>query len=139
MIRRTLTTGLFSMAALAMTATLALAQSQTSKPFAGAKANTGTVTYAVKDGKATLTLSDDFKVPDTPDPHWQVVDSKGNTYLLQRLGAKNLAGLAKDRINRSITLPAYIRDVAKVQVYCAWAEAVLGEAGFDRPQMTMTR
>ena len=139
MIRRTLTTGLFSVAAFAMTATLALAQSQTSKPFAGAKANTGTVTYAVKDGKATLTLSNDFKVPDTPDPHWQVVDSKGNTYLLQRLGAKSLAGLAKDRINMSITLPAYIRDVAKVQIYCAWAEAVLGEASFDRPQMTMTR
>ena len=26
-----------------------------------------------------LTLSEDFKVPDTPDPHWQVVDSKGRT------------------------------------------------------------
>jgi hypothetical protein len=139
MIRQTIQTALFSVAALAMTATLALAQSQTSKPFAGAKANTGTVSYAMKDGKATLTLSDDFKVPDTPDPHWQVVDSKGNTYLLQRLPVKNLAGLAKDRINMSITLPAYIRDVARVQIYCAWAEAVLGEASFDKPQMTMTR
>jgi hypothetical protein len=86
-----------------------------------------------------LTLSDDFKVPDTPDPHWQVVDSKGNTYLLQRLGAKNLGGLAKDRINMSITLPAYVKDVAKVQIYCAWAEAVLGEAPFGSPQMTMNK
>ena len=139
MFRRTIQTALFSVAALTITAALASAQSQISRPFAGAKANTGTVTYAMKDGKAMLTLSDDFRVPDTPDPHWQVVDSKGNTYLLQRLPVKSLGGLAKDRINMSITLPAYIRDVAKVQIYCAWAEAVLGEASFDKPQMTMTR
>ena len=116
MIRRTIQTGLFSIAAFAMTATFAVAQSHTSRSFSGAKVNAGTVTHSTKDGKDVLTLSDDFKVPDTPDPHWQVVDSKGNTYLLQRLGAKNLAGLAKDRINMSITLPSYIKDVAKVQV-----------------------
>ena len=139
MIRRSTTTGLFSIAALAMTASLALAQGHTSKPFAGAKVNAGTVTYAMKDGKAVLTLSDDFKVPDTPDPHWQVVDSKGNTYPLQRLGAKSLGGLAKDRINMSITLPGYIKDVAKVQIYCAWAEAVLGEAPFSAPLLTMNK
>ena len=39
----------------------------------------------------------------------------------------------------SITLPAYIKDVAKVQIYCAWAEAVLGEATFSAPMMTMDR
>jgi hypothetical protein len=139
MIRRTIHTGFFTIAALAMTATFALAQSHTSKTFSGAKVNAGTVTHTVKDGKNVLTLSDDFKVPDTPDPHWQVVDSKGNTYLLQRLGAKNLGGLAKDRINTSITLPAYIKDVAKVQIYCAWAEAVLGEAPFSAPLMTMNK
>ena len=122
-----------------MMATFALAQSHTSKPFSGEKVNAGTVTHSMKDGKDVLTLSDDFKVPDTPDPHWQVVDSKGNTYLLQRLGAKNLAGLAKDRINTSITLPAYVRDVAKVQIYCAWAEAVLGEASFSAPLLTMNK
>jgi len=139
MIRRIIQTGLFSIAAFAMAATLAAAQSHTSKPFSGAKVNTGTVTHSTKDGKDVLTLSDDFKVPDTPDPHWQVVDSKGNTYLLQRLGAKNLAGLAKDRINMSITLPADVKDVAKVQIYCAWAEAVLGEAPFSAPLMTMNK
>jgi hypothetical protein len=139
MIRRTIQTGLLSIAAFAMTATFAAAQSHTSKPFSGAKVNAGTVTHSTKDGKDVLTLSDDFKVPDTPDPHWQVVDSKGNTYLLQRLGAKNLAGLAKDRINMSITLPAYVKDVAKVQIYCAWAEAVLGEAPFSAPLMTMNK
>ena len=136
MIRRTIRIGLFSVAALALTTSLALAQSQTSKPFAGGKVNGGTVTHSMKDGKDVLTLSDDFKVPDTPDPHWQVVDSKGNVYLLQRLGVKSLGGLAKDRINMSITLPSYIPDVAKVQIYCAWAEAVLGEAAFDAPQTT---
>ena len=139
MIRRTIQTGLVSIAALAMAATFALAQNHTSKPFSGAKVNAGTVTHSTKDGKDVLTLSDDFKVPDTPDPHWQVVDAKGNTYLLQRLGAKNLAGLAKDRMNMSITLPSYIKDVAKVQIYCAWAEAVLGEAPFSAPLMTMNR
>jgi len=139
MIRRTLITGLFSIAALTLTASLALAQSQTSRPFAGGKVNGGTVTHSAKDGKDILTLSDDFKVPDTPDPHWQIVDSKGATYLLQRLGVKSLGGLAKDRINTSITLPAYIKDVAKVQIYCAWAEAVLGEASFSAPMMTMDR
>ena len=95
MIRRTLYTGLLSIAALALTANFALAQGHTSKTFSGAKVNAGTVTHSIKDGKNVLTLSDDFKVPDTPDPHWQVVDSKGNTYLLQRLNAKNLGGLAR--------------------------------------------
>jgi hypothetical protein len=136
MIRNIVRTLVLSAAVVAMTATFASAQSRTSKTFSGAKVNAGTATLAVKDGKAMLTLSSDFVVPDTPDPHWQVVDSKGNVYLLQRLGAKNLAGLAKDRINMSITLPSYIRDVAKVQIYCAWAEAVLGEAPFDAPQST---
>jgi hypothetical protein len=139
MIQSTIRTGFLSIAALAMTATFALAQTHTSKPFSGAKVNAGTVTHSVKDGKNVLTLSDDFKVPDTPDPHWQIVDSNGNTYLLQRLGVKNLGGLAKDKINMSITLPSYIKDVAKVQIYCAWAEAVLGEAPFSALMMTMNK
>ena len=44
-------------------------------------------------GKNVLKLSADF-VPDTPDPHWQVVDSKGQVFLLQRLGIKG------DKVNR---------------------------------------
>ena len=122
-----------------LTVTASAADMHTSGPFQGPKANKGTVTHSIKDGKSVLTLSDDFVVPDTPDPHWQVVDSKGNTFLLQRLNAKNLAGLAKDRLNNSITLPAYVKDVAKVQIYGAWAEAVLGEASFAAPQMTMDK
>jgi hypothetical protein len=69
-------------------------------------------------------VSDDFQVPDTPDPHWQIIDSKGRVYLLDRLPLKG------DRVSRSITVPSYIADIAKVQIYCAWAEAVLGEAPF---------
>jgi len=136
MFRKLIGTVLLSATALAAAATTASAQTQTSSPFTGAKVNGGTVTATVQNGKTVLTLSADFKVPDTPDPHWQVVDSKGNTYLLQRLGVKSLGGLAKDRVNMSITVPEYVKDVAKVQVYCSWAEAVLGEAAFATKLMT---
>jgi hypothetical protein len=98
----------------------------TSKRFSGAKVNDGTVTHSKENGKDVLTLSADFKVPDTPDPHWQVVDSKGQVFLLQRLGIKG------DKVNTRIVLPAYVKDIATVQIYCAWAEVVLGEAGFER-------
>ena len=90
-------------------------------------------------GRHVLTLSDDFKVPDTPDPHWQVIDGNGRVYLLQRLGVKNGLGLTGDKINKSITLPAFISDVAKVQIYCAWAEAVLGETTFEQTLTTTAR
>jgi hypothetical protein len=139
MIHSSIRIALASVAALAVTASLATAQSHTSKPFSGAKVNGGTVTHSMKDGKHVLTLSDDFKVPDTPDPHWQVVDSKGRVYLLQRLNVKSFGGLVKDKLNMSITLPSYIQDVAKVQIYCAWAEAVLGETTFDAAMTTMSR
>ena len=99
----------------------------TSTKFEGAKANKGTVTHAVQKGKNILTLSDDFKTPETPAPHWQVVDSKGNTYLLNRLVIKG------DKFNKSIPVPSYVRDIAKVQIWCSWAEANLGEASFDKP------
>jgi hypothetical protein len=108
----------------------ALAQSHTSRPFVGPKANTGTVTHSIQSGKHVLTLSDDFKAPDTPDPHWQVVDTKGQVYLLDKLMIKG------DVLNKSITLPAYIRDVAKVQMWCAWAVVNLGEATFAAPITT---
>ena len=103
------------------------ADTHTSTKFEGAKANKGTVTHAVQKGKNILTLSDDFKTPETPAPHWQVVDSKGNTYLLNRLVIKG------DKFNKSIAVPSYVHDIAKVQIWCAWAEANLGEASFDKP------
>ncbi len=103
------------------------ADKHTSTKFEGPKANAGTVTHSKKDGKNVLTLSEDFVVPDTPDPHWQIVDSKGTVYLLDRLKLKG------DKIQTSITLPAYVKDVAKVQIWCAFAEANLGEASFTTP------
>jgi hypothetical protein len=111
--------------AIALMAGSAAAQgAHVSKVFSGAKVNAGTVTHMVQNGKNVLRLSPDFVVPDTPDPHWQVIDSKGNVFLLQRLGIKG------DKVNTVITLPSYVQDVAKVQIYCAWAEAVLGETTF---------
>jgi hypothetical protein len=96
----------------------------TTSQFAGPKANTGTATLKTENGQRTLTWSDDFTIPQTPAPHWQVVDSSGNTYLLQRLVIKG------DKQNRTIVVPSYVKDVAKVQIWCAYAEVVLGEASF---------
>jgi hypothetical protein len=120
--------------ALAMAGALALTAAFTggpeapvtkvSKPFAGAKVNGGTVTMVTDAGKITLTLSDEVQDPKTPDAHWLVVDGKGKTYLLDRLTLKG------DKFSKAITVPSYVRDVVKVQIYCAWAEANLGEAAF---------
>jgi hypothetical protein len=99
----------------------------TTTQFQGPKANRGTATLRHVDGQRILTWSDDFKIPDTPAPHWQVIDSSGNAYLLQRLLIKG------DKQNRTITVPAYVKDVAKVQIWCAYAEVVLGEASFATP------
>jgi hypothetical protein len=76
---------------------------------------------------------DHATVPDTPAPHWQVVDSKGNTYLLQRLKIKG------NKYNKSITVPSYVQDISKVQIWCAWAEILLGEASFQSPVTIATR
>jgi hypothetical protein len=117
-----------SLTALVIAATSSIAQdSHKSGPFQGAKANKGFVTHTTANGKSTLTLSDDFVPPQTPDPHWQVVDSNGKTYLLDRLMIKG------DKMNKSIVVPAYVPDIAKVQIWCAFAEANLGEAAFEHP------
>lgn len=97
------------------------------KPFTGKAVNGGTVTLSRQGDKATLSLSGDFQVPGSPDPHWQLVDSRGTVYLLDRLKLKD------DRINTRITVPAFVADIVKVQMYCAWAEVVLGEAPFSTP------
>ena len=106
------------------------ADPHTTAKFEGVKANSGTAMHGRSGNNDTLTWSEDFKIPDTPAPHWQVVDTKGNVFLLQRLKIKG------DKENRTITLPPYVHDVAKVQIYCAWAEALLGEASFAKPIMT---
>lgn len=119
--------------ALAFAMSSLATEKHTSKKFEGAKANTGTVTHYVENGRHMLMVSDDFIVPDTPDPHWQVVDSKGNVYLLQRFSIK------ADKVNRSIVVPSYIKDIAKVQVWCAWAETLLGETTFGQTVKLATR
>ena len=117
-------------AAVLMVAATSSAQSMhVSTVFSGAKVNAGTVTHSVLGGKQVLTLSAEFKTPDTPDPHWQVVDSKGTVFMLQKIAIKD------NKMNRKITLPDYIKDVSKVVIWCAWAEANLGEAAFDKPVM----
>jgi hypothetical protein len=145
-VSRFISQALFTLAISVLAAAGASAQmTRTSRPFTGVKANTGTVSISKANGHLVLTLSNDFTVPDTPDPHWQVVDSKGTVYLLARLDIKPGAmsqgatqssatkGAENVVINRSVTLPNYIRDVAKVQIWCAFAETLLGEAAFDRP------
>src|SRR5262245_40975079 len=131
-------TNVFKMGLLSMVAATGLflasngfaADAHTTSKFEGVKANSGTATHARSGNTDTLTWSDDFKIPETPAPHWQVVDTKGNVYLLNRLAIKG------DKQNRTIALPAYINDVAKVQIWCAFAEVLLGEASYSKPIVT---
>ena len=119
------------LAATILFAVSAVAQdAHTTGQFQGPKANKGHVTHSTRDGKSVLTLSDDFVVPDTPDPHWQVVDSDGQVYLLDKLKKKALIG---DKYQKEIVLPGYVKNVSKVIIWCAWAEANLGEASFSSP------
>ncbi|SRR6266404_5664625 len=97
-----------------------------SSMFQGPKANTGTVSHSLENGKSILRVSSDFKVPDTPAPTWRVVDSNGTIYTLD---AFKIKGGEK----REVEVPSYIKDIAKVQVYCAWAQVLLGEASFSMP------
>src|SRR4051812_11773835 len=99
----------------------------TSSQFQGPKANTGTVMHYVENGKSMLKVSDDFKVPDTPAPTWRVVDSKGNVYTLDAFKIKS-----GNNEKREIVVPSYVSNIVKVQVYCAWAEVLLGEASFSQ-------
>ena len=84
------------------------------------------VVHAYEGSQSILRVSDDFKVPDTPAPTWRIVDSKGTVYTLE---AFKIKGGEKRQVN----VPTYIKDIAKVQVYCAWAEVLLGEAAFSSP------
>src|SRR5215510_7574378 len=120
----------FALVAMLVSASVAFAAKNsgphTSSRFEGPKANTGTVTHTVENGKSILRVSVDFKVPDTPAPTWRVVDSKGNIYTLDAFKIKGGNGE-----KREVMVPAYVHDIVKVQVYCAWAEVLLGEAGFS--------
>jgi hypothetical protein len=84
------------------------------------------IAVAAGNGKSIPRVSQDFKVPDTPAPTWRVVDSNGTVYTLDAFKIK--AGE-----KREVMVPAYVKDVAKIQVYCAWAEVLPGEASFPSP------
>ena len=114
--------------AMTLTASAAAQDTHKSSNFQGPKANKGFVTHSDRGGKSILTLSDEFVVPDTPDPHWRVVDSDGNTYDLDKLKKKALIG---DKYQKEVTVPSYVKNVKKVIIWCAWAEANLGEASFE--------
>jgi len=120
----------FALVATLLTASVSFAAigPHTSSNFEGPKANTGTVTHTVENGKSILRVSADFKVPDTPAPTWRVVDSKGNIYTLDAFKVK-----AGNKEKREVDVPSYVHDIVKVQVYCAWAEVLLGEATFTSP------
>jgi len=117
----------FALFVTLVTASVSLAAdgAHTSSKFEGPKANTGTVTHSIENGKSILRVSADFKVPDTPAPTWRVVDSKGNIYTLDAFKIKGGNGQ-----KREVVVPSYVHDIVKVQVYCAWAEVILGEANF---------
>jgi hypothetical protein len=106
------------------------ADAHTTTKFEGVKANVGTASHSRQGNTDILTVSDDYKIPETPAPHWQVVDSKGNVYLLNQQRIKD------GKTNRKIALPSYIHDVVKVQTWCSFAEALLGEASFASPIVT---
>ena len=76
--------------------------------------------------ESILRDSSNFKVSDTPALTWRVVDSTGTTYTLN-------AFKVKGGEKREVSVPAYVKDIAKVQVYCAWAEILLGESSFSFP------
>lgn len=122
-------TGVLSVLALALAAFAGKSgEMHKTSQFQGAKANTGMAVHYNESGKSMLKVTDDFKVPDTPAPTWRVIDSHGNTYTLDAFKIKGSGGE-----KRQITVPSYVKDIAKVQVYCAWAEVLLGEASFSSP------
>jgi len=94
--------------------------------FQGPEVKQGTVTLEGDGPMRMLTLSGDFMVPDAPAPHWRVVNAAGEAHLLQRLVTVG------DRFHQSIPVPTFVGEVSRVQIYCAFAEAVLGEVSFER-------
>jgi hypothetical protein len=123
----------FAVAAIALTVNsyASKMEAHATSQFQGPKANTGTAIHYVENGKSMLKVSDDFKVPDTPAPTWRVVDSRGNIYTLDAFKIKGTLGGNAEK--REVEVPSYVKDIAKVQVYCAWAQVVLGEAKFSSP------
>jgi hypothetical protein len=111
----------------AMNHTMQASMAPTTGVFKGPEVNAGTASIMKEMGKNVLRLSSDFMIPKAPAPHFQVVDKDGNTFLLRRLT------IIGDKTHTDVILPKYIKNVAKVQIYCSFAEVVLGEASFKKP------
>src|SRR5947208_4585985 len=122
---RLLQTGAVAFLFTLTTLAYAADQHKTNK-FEGPKANTGMAVHSIENGRSILRVTSDFKVPDTPAPTWRVVDSRGNIYTLD---AFKIKGGEK----REVVVPSYVPNIAKVQVYCAWAQVLLGETSFSQP------
>jgi hypothetical protein len=82
-----------TVAALALTAVMLIfagasfgADVHTTNSFSGVKVSGGTVTHSKQDDKNVLTLSDDFKVPETPDA------LAGGRFKRQRLSTRSATG-----------------------------------------------
>ena len=58
------------------------------------------------------------------------MDSDGNVYLVDKLKKKAFIG---DKYKKEIVVPSYVKNVSKVVIWCALAEANLGEASFSSP------
>jgi hypothetical protein len=76
------------------------------------------------------------RCPTRPRRTGKIVDSRGDVFLLQRLMVKDIngkmvGGKPAERLNRTIVVPSYVPDIAKVQIWCAFAETLLGETTFD--------
>lgn len=108
---------------------MSAADQHSTNKFAGPKANAGMAIHTYENGQSILRVTGDFKVPDTPAPTWRVVDSSGNIYTLD-------AFKTKGGEKREVVVPKYIPNIAKVQVYCAWAQVLLGEASFSPPVLS---
>ncbi len=114
----------FAFVAILVITTAAFAgEIHSTSQFQGPKANTGAVNHTREMGHSVLRVTSDFVVPDTPAPTWRLVDSKGNIYTFD---AFKIKGGEK----REIVVPDYVQDIVKVQVYCAYAQILLGEASF---------
>jgi hypothetical protein len=47
--------------------------------------------------------------------------------------------LKGDKLNKSITVPAFVPDISRVQIYCSYVEMSLGEAAFEQPIQISSR
>src|SRR5438477_13034171 len=75
---------------------------RTSEPFAGVKANAGTVTHSTEGGRERADALGRLQGARHPGPALAGRRLQGRTYLRQRLQVKG------DKVNRSIMVPAYV-------------------------------